>query len=86
MRRPTAKIFIPVVSLALIAGLMVCPTSPAGAQAGAKLDDPTIVAIFDAANTYDIETGSLAATKGNTKAVRDFGPSASLLRLPKTSR
>src|SRR4030095_6023890 len=28
------------------------------AQSGqAKLDDPTIVAIFDAANTWDIETG-----------------------------
>lgn len=38
-----------------------------------KLDDPTIVAIFDAANTYDIETGSLAASKGRSKAVRDFG-------------
>ena len=73
MRRSTAKTFTPLVSLTLIAGLMVCPTSPAGAQAGAKLDDPTIVAIFDAANTYDIETGSLAATKGTTKAVRDFG-------------
>lgn len=38
-----------------------------------RLDDPTIVAIFDAANTYDIETGSLAASKGRSKAVRDFG-------------
>ena len=39
----------------------------------AKLDDPTIVAIFDAANTWDIETGRLAAKKGTSKAVRDFG-------------
>jgi putative membrane protein len=47
---------------------------PAGAQqAAAKLDDPTIVAIFDAANTWDIETGGLAAKKGTTKDVRDFG-------------
>lgn len=37
------------------------------------LDDPTIVAIFDAANTADIETGALAAKKGSTKEVRDFG-------------
>ena len=73
MRSSTAKTFSPLISLALIAGLMVFSTSPVGAQAGAKLDDPTIVAIFDGANTYDIETGSLAATKGNTKAVRDFG-------------
>jgi putative membrane protein len=48
--------------------------APVHAQAkAAKLDDPTIVAIFDAANTWDIETGQLAAKKGSTKAVRDFG-------------
>jgi putative membrane protein len=39
----------------------------------AKLDDPTIVAIFDAANTWDIETGKIAEKKGTTKEVRDFG-------------
>ena len=37
------------------------------------LDDPTIVAIFDAANTADIETGTLAAERGSSKEVRDFG-------------
>src|SRR5215217_8081043 len=37
------------------------------------LDDPTIVAIFDAANTADIETGTLAAELGSSKEVRDFG-------------
>ena len=37
------------------------------------LDDPTIVAIFDAANTADIETGELAIRQGNSKQVRDFG-------------
>ena len=73
MRCPTARILAPLASLSLVAGLIVCSTSPAVAQAGAKLDDPTIVAIFDAANTYDIETGSLAVKKGNTQAVRDFG-------------
>ncbi|MFL5465455.1 MAG: DUF4142 domain-containing protein [Gemmatimonadaceae bacterium] len=39
----------------------------------AKLDDPTIVAIFDAANTYDIETGTLAASKAQSRVVREFG-------------
>lgn len=39
----------------------------------AALDDPTIVAIFDAANTADIETGSLAAERGASKEVRQFG-------------
>lgn len=39
----------------------------------AALDDPTIVAIFDAANTWDIETGQLAEKKGTTKEIREFG-------------
>ncbi len=47
---------------------------PARAQApGGGLNDPTIVAIFDAANTWDIQTGALAAKKGTTKEVRAFG-------------
>ncbi|HEX6058558.1 MAG TPA: DUF4142 domain-containing protein [Gemmatimonadaceae bacterium] len=37
------------------------------------LDDATIVAIFDAANTADIETGRLAVERGHSKEVRDFG-------------
>jgi putative membrane protein len=43
------------------------------APAAPALDDATIVAIFDYANTKDIETGELAAKKGSTQAVRDFG-------------
>ncbi len=39
----------------------------------AKLDDATIAAIFDAANTWDIETGSLAAKQGSTSEARAFG-------------
>jgi putative membrane protein len=46
--------------------------APAPAAAPA-LDDPTIVAIFDAANTADIETGELAAERASSKEVRDFG-------------
>ena len=38
-----------------------------------ELDDATIVAIFDAANTVDIETGRLAAERGHSQEVRDFG-------------
>jgi putative membrane protein len=56
------------VLLALTAGAV-----PAFAQAAPKLDDPTIIAIFDAANTWDIQTGELAAKKGATKTVKDFG-------------
>lgn len=39
----------------------------------AALDDATIVAIFDAANSWDIETGKLAEQRGSTKDVREFG-------------
>ena len=37
------------------------------------LDDATIVAIFDNANTFDIETGKLAAKRGESNEVRQFG-------------
>ncbi|MEO8090845.1 MAG: DUF4142 domain-containing protein [Gemmatimonadales bacterium] len=37
------------------------------------LDDATIVAIFDNANTVDIETGKLAAERGHSNEVRQFG-------------
>ena len=46
---------------------------PVTAVPAATLDDPTIVAIFDAANTADIETGQLAAERGHSKEARDFG-------------
>src|SRR5688572_24353072 len=48
-------------------------TSREATVASAPLDDATIVAIFDAANTADIETGQLAAERGASKAVREFG-------------
>ncbi len=73
MRRFTAKTLTPLAALALFAVLTALSPSSATAPAGASLDDPTIVAIFDAANTYDIETGSLAAEKGQSHAVREFG-------------
>lgn len=47
--------------------------SPMLAQAAKPLDDPTIVAIFDAANSWDIETGNLASKQGAAKSVKDFG-------------
>jgi len=38
----------------------------------AAIDDATIVAIFDVANTYDIETASIAVKKATTTDIRDF--------------
>jgi putative membrane protein len=50
------------------------PAPPAAAEVPAPgLDDATIVAIFDAANTADMETGQLAAERGSSKEVREFG-------------
>ena len=47
---------------------------PTAAESAAlTLDDPTIVAIFDNANSADIETGKLAAERGHSKEVRQFG-------------
>ena len=55
-------------SLATIGGL-----SAATLRAQSKaLDDATIVAIFDAANTYDIEAGALAEKKAKNHDVHEF--------------
>jgi putative membrane protein len=44
------------------------------AQGGkGKLDDAAIVGIFDAANSWDIGTGTLASTKATRQDVKDFG-------------
>jgi putative membrane protein len=59
----------------LLAGFVIASVPFMSANAQAKksgLDDPTIVAIFDAANTWDMETGALAANRAHSKAVRDF--------------
>jgi len=53
--------------------LTLAPSAASARVTRAAVDDPTIVAIFDAANTWDIETGDLAAKKGSTKEVRDLG-------------
>lgn len=68
-----------------VAALVAFAAVSAGAQSPApSLDDPTIVAIFDAANTADIETGELAAKQGYSKEVREFG--AMLVRDHQTVR
>lgn len=59
-------------SAALVLGALVFDAHPTVAQAQGP-DDPTIVAIFDAANTVDMETGALAAEKAQTASVREFG-------------
>jgi putative membrane protein len=64
-------------TLAVLAGisatLAVTAVAFGRSPEAAALDDPTIVAIFDAANTADIETGQLAADRGASAEVRQFG-------------
>jgi putative membrane protein len=68
-RSPVIATFVAAASLALAA----TAESLNGGTPAAELDDPTIVAIFDAANTADIETGKLAAERGQAAEVREFG-------------
>ena len=65
---------------AVTTGVLVLGTTVASVRARtlsatprAALDDATIVAIFDAANTWDIETGALAEKKATTSDTREFG-------------
>jgi len=66
-------LFKSLATIAVAASAVTLIAARPGVKANAALDDPTIVAIFDAANTADIETGELAAKKGSSKEVRDFG-------------
>jgi putative membrane protein len=49
------------------------PVAPLESAARLQLDDATIVAIFDQANTADIETSSLAAKKAVNADVKELG-------------
>jgi putative membrane protein len=53
--------------------LTLAPSAANARVSRAAIDDPTIAAIFDAANTWDIETSDIAVKKGSTKEVRDLG-------------
>lgn len=58
------------ISAAAIALTVSVAPRSAAAQA---LNDPTIVAIFDAANTWDMETGALAVKRAKSKSAHEFG-------------
>ena len=57
-----------------IAALVAAIPLAATAQTGkGKLDDAAIVGIFDAANTWDINTGTVAAKRARRADVKEFG-------------
>ena len=60
-------------ALVAAAVVAVLPLSVPAQAAKGRLDDAAIVGIFDAANTWDISTGSLAAKNGTRQDVKDFG-------------
>ena len=55
-----------------VAALTIAPAVANAHTTRAAIDDPTICAIFDAANTWDVETSDIAVKKGSTKEVRDL--------------
>jgi len=71
MKRPHHRAAL--IAIGALAGLVALGPLHTAAAQGTTLDDPTIIAIFDAANTWDMETGALAAKKGTTKEIREFG-------------
>lgn len=71
-RRRTLVAWLALTSALLLAAAVEL-SARSDANASGSLDDPTIIAIFDAANTADIETGQLAAERGHSAEVRAFG-------------
>jgi len=69
------KIAVAAAALVAVAGVVtiVSRAHATAVPAVSRIDDATIVAIFDAANTADIETGALGAERGDNKEVREFG-------------
>lgn len=67
-----------ITSIALASALSVIAVVAGRANARSQapapsLDEAAIVAIFDLANTADIETGALGAERAQNKEVRDYG-------------
>lgn len=89
MRRPliaAAAVLIVIVSLGVVrmrakpatppetpSAQPAAPQPESAPPAARDLDDATIVAIFDMANTNDAETGALAVERGQHPEVRAFG-------------
>lgn len=71
-RRRTLVAWLALTSALLLAAAVEL-SARSDTNAAAALDDPAIIAIFDAANTADIETGQLAAERGHSTDVRAFG-------------
>jgi putative membrane protein len=86
MQKPTVLVLLAAVALTSVPARaqsprLVAPHVPAlavaaahriDANSSAALDDPTIVAIFDAANSWDIETSQIAVKKSKNPEIIAF--------------
>ena len=74
MRNPIAMRALGALAVAVVCGVtpLAAHGQAAAPKAAAGLDDPTIVAIFDAANSWDIETAGVALKRSHDKDVREF--------------
>ncbi|HEX6315713.1 MAG TPA: DUF4142 domain-containing protein [Gemmatimonadaceae bacterium] len=64
------SLFRVLAAAAVVAPLLVLAQTRSAPPA---IDDAAIVGIFDIANTWDIETGTLAASRATRPEVKDFG-------------
>jgi putative membrane protein len=61
------------VSAAAVLIILPVPGLARAQGAKVKLTDDAVVAILEAANTFDVETGQLAAERARRREVREFG-------------
>ena len=71
-RRPSRRSSTILAALAA-AGIVAFVATRADARAESTLTEAGVVAIFDLANTADIETGAVGERRGTTKEIRDYG-------------
>jgi putative membrane protein len=71
--RKTAVAVAVLSSIAIVAAAATHASARGEIPAVPQLDDAAIVAIFDLANTADIESGTLGAQRAQNKEVRDYG-------------
>jgi putative membrane protein len=70
----TRRNVVAIIALLVAAAIVALLATRAQANAATPaLDDAAIVAIFDLANTADIETGKLGAERASNKEVKDYG-------------
>ena len=72
MRRPVTVLTLAAVAAAALT-FTAATRASARSEASVALDDAAIVAIFDLANTADIESGTLGAERAQNREVRDYG-------------